>query len=48
MRIALASSGFLPAVDGVTVTVLKRVEQLSAMGHEVLLFCPDYAPVAAI
>jgi glycosyltransferase involved in cell wall biosynthesis len=48
VKIALASSGFLPCVDGVTVTVLKRVEQLSAMGHEVLLFCPDYAPVEAI
>jgi glycosyltransferase involved in cell wall biosynthesis len=43
MKIAIISSGFLPVVDGVTVTLLNRVDRLSQWGHQVLLFCPSYA-----
>jgi glycosyltransferase involved in cell wall biosynthesis len=46
MRIAIIASGFLPVIDGVTVSGLRRLEQLSAMGHEVLFFCPDLSPYA--
>jgi glycosyltransferase involved in cell wall biosynthesis len=43
MKIAIISSGFLPVVDGVTVTLLNRLYRLSQWGHRVLLFCPSYA-----
>lgn len=43
MKIAIISSGFLPVVDGVTVTLLNRLSRLSQWGHQVLLFCPSYA-----
>ena len=42
MKIAIITSGFLPVIDGVTVTGFYRVQQLSNLGHQVLLFCPDY------
>ena len=42
MKIAIITSGFLPVIDGVTVTGFYRVQQLSKLGHQVLLFCPDY------
>jgi hypothetical protein len=48
MRIAIFSSGFLPVVDGVTVAQLHRLQRLSQWGHEVLLLCPDYQPIANI
>lgn len=48
MKIAILSSGFLPVVDGVTVTVLYRLQRLSQLGHQVLLFCPDYQPLESI
>jgi glycosyltransferase involved in cell wall biosynthesis len=48
MKIAIASSGFLPVVDGVTVTLINRLQQLSKYGHQVLLFCPDYSCVENI
>ncbi|HEY9648398.1 MAG TPA: glycosyltransferase [Chroococcidiopsis sp.] len=48
MKIAIISSGFLPVVDGVTVTLLNRLRQLSQLGHEVLVFCPDYSTLASI
>jgi glycosyltransferase involved in cell wall biosynthesis len=48
MKIAIITSGFLPVVDGVTVSGLRRVEKLSQWGHQVLLFCPDYSPIANI
>ena len=48
MKIAIISSGFLPLVDGVTVTLLNRVHKLSQDGHQVLLFCPDYSPLETI
>ncbi len=48
MKIAIISSGFLPVIDGVTVTQINRVRELSHYGHKVLLFCPDYSQLAKI
>jgi glycosyltransferase involved in cell wall biosynthesis len=48
MKIAIISSGFLPVIDGVTVTLLHRLRQLSYLNHQVLLFCPDYSSLSAI
>jgi glycosyltransferase involved in cell wall biosynthesis len=48
MKIAIISSGFLPVVDGVNLTVFNRLQKLSEWGHQVLLFCPDYSPLAKI
>jgi glycosyltransferase involved in cell wall biosynthesis len=42
MKIAMITSGFLPVVDGVTVTLWHRLQQLSDRQHEVMVFCPDY------
>jgi glycosyltransferase involved in cell wall biosynthesis len=48
MKIAIASSGFLPVVDGVTIALINRLQQLSRNEHQVLLFCPDYSCVENI
>ena len=48
MKIAIVSSGFLPVIDGVTVSGYCRLQQLSKLGHEVILFCPDYSALAAV
>ena len=48
MKIAIITSGFLPVIDGVTITGYSRIQQLSKKGHQVLLFCPDYSKVARI
>ena len=48
MKIAITTSGFLPVVDGVSVSVFNRLQQLSLKGHEVICFCPDYSPLANI
>jgi len=48
MKIAILSSGFLPVVDGVTVAQINRLRWLSRWGHEVLLLCPDYQPIAGV
>lgn len=48
MKIAIITSGFLPVVDGVTITGYARVQQLSKKGHQVLLFCPDYSKISHI
>lgn len=48
MKIAIISSGFLPVVDGVTVSGLERLQKLSQWGHEVLFFCPDYSSLSKI
>jgi glycosyltransferase involved in cell wall biosynthesis len=42
MKIAIVASGFLPVVDGVTVSGFQRLRKLSEWGHQVLFFCPDY------
>ena len=46
MKIAILASGFLPVIDGVTVSGFSRLQKLSQWGHEVLFFCPDYSALA--
>lgn len=48
MRVAILTSGFFPVIDGVTITVFKRVQRLSQLGHQVLLLCPDYRAIASV
>ncbi|MGD1920046.1 MAG: glycosyltransferase [Pleurocapsa sp.] len=48
MKIAIICSSFFPVIDGVTIAVFNRVKQLSELGHQVLLFCPDYKVIAHI
>ena len=48
MKIAIITSGFLPVIDGVTVTGFYRLQRLSKRGHQVLLFCPDYSDLESI
>jgi glycosyltransferase involved in cell wall biosynthesis len=48
MKIAIISSGFLPVLDGVSVSVFYRLKKLSQYGHQVLLFSPDYSPLKHI
>ncbi|MFM6354449.1 MAG: glycosyltransferase family 4 protein [Planktothrix sp.] len=48
MKIAIISSGFLPVIDGVTVSAMMRLQRLSQWGHEVLFFCPDYSALETI
>lgn len=48
MKIAIITSGFLPVIDGVTVSGLCRLQKLSQWGHEVLLFCPDYSALEEV
>ena len=44
MRIALFTEVFLPKVDGVVTRLLRTLEQLQALGHEVLVFAPGHPP----
>jgi len=48
MKVAIITSGFLPVVDGVTVSGLHRLQKLSDWGHQVKLFCPDYSDLASV
>lgn len=48
MKIAIITSGFLPVIDGVTVSGFFRVQKLSQWGHRVLLLCPDYSALADV
>ena len=48
MKIAIICSSFFPVIDGVTIAVFNRVKYLSQLGHQVLLFCPDYSAIAHI
>lgn len=48
MKIAIITSGFLPVIDGVTVSGFYRLQKLSKWGHQVLLFCPNYSSLAHI
>ncbi|WP_019506955.1 glycosyltransferase [Pleurocapsa sp. PCC 7319] len=43
MKIAIISSSFFPVIDGVTVAIHYRLQRLSELGHQVILFCPDYS-----
>ena len=47
MKIAIITSGFLPIIDGVSISGLQRLTKLSQWGHEVILFCPDYSSLEA-
>jgi glycosyltransferase involved in cell wall biosynthesis len=48
MKIAIITSGFLPVIDGVTVSGFYRIQKLSQWGYEVLLFVPDYSVLAEV
>jgi len=48
MRIAIICSSFFPVIDGVTIAVLNRLKQLSILGHQTIVFCPDYGPIKHI
>ncbi|MEM9508845.1 MAG: glycosyltransferase, partial [Cyanobacteria bacterium P01_E01_bin.35] len=48
MKIAIICSSFFPVIDGVTIAVHQRLKQLSLMGHQVIVFCPDYSPIKHI
>lgn len=48
MRIAIICSSFFPVIDGVTIAVYQRLKQLSLLGHQVIVFCPDYRPLKHI
>jgi glycogen synthase len=48
MKIAIITSSFYPVIDGVTVAVYNRVKQLSTLGHQVIIFCPDYSVIKHI
>lgn len=44
MRIALFTEVFLPKVDGVVTRLVRSLEQLQALGHEVVIFAPGDPP----
>ena len=48
MKIAIICSSFFPVIDGVTIAIFNRLEQLSELGHQAIAFCPDYQPLAHI
>lgn len=44
MRIAMFTEVFLPKIDGVVTRVVRTLEHLGELGHEVLLFAPGEPP----
>ncbi len=44
MRIALFTEVFLPKIDGVVTRVIRSLEALAELGHEVLVFAPGDPP----
>jgi glycosyltransferase involved in cell wall biosynthesis len=44
MRIAMFTEVFLPKIDGVVTRVVRTLEQLRDLGHQVLLFAPGHPP----
>ena len=48
MKIAIICSSFFPVIDGVTIAVFNRIKQLSSLGHQAIVFCPDYEPLKQI
>ncbi len=47
MRIALFTETFLPKIDGVVTRIVRSLEQLHELGHEVLIFAPGRPPPTA-
>lgn len=48
MRIAIFTEVFLPKIDGVVTRLLRTLDELAALGHEVIIFAPgDPPPVYA-
>lgn len=48
MKIAIICSSFFPVIDGVTIAVFQRLEYLSFLGYQVMVFCPDYSAIKHI
>jgi len=48
MKIAIICSSFFPVIDGVTIAVFNRLQQLSLLGHQVQVFCPEYSIISHI
>lgn len=46
MRIALITEVFLPKIDGVVTRVTRTLDELAALGHEVLIFATGDAPAS--
>lgn len=44
MRIALFTEVFLPKIDGVVTRVVRTLDELSELGHEVIVFTPGNPP----
>lgn len=44
MRIAMFTEVFLPKIDGVVTRVLRTLDELTAMGHQVIVFAPGSPP----
>ena len=44
MRIALFTEVFLPKIDGVVTRVVRTLDELAELGHEVLIFAPGDTP----
>ena len=44
MRIAIVTEVFLPKIDGVVTRLTRTLDQLAAMGHDVIIFAPCNPP----
>lgn len=44
MRIALFTEVFLPKIDGVVTRIVRTLDELSALGHEAIVFAPGSPP----
>src|SRR5690625_3860828 len=44
MRIAMFTETFLPKIDGVVTRIVRTLDQLRDLGHEVLVFAPHDPP----